>query len=291
MNVLPILWPTLLILAPIGVPLSLWSIWIRPYLVRSGKTPITGANHLWSAWADWTQACEAATARGKRRWFLRAFPASLLLWVICPVLLLWPPAEIFRNASSDRHIYEPWSPQKPMTSITNGYRADMNEAVSYYNQTGNLAALRYIFERSGENLWYWVRGLKLRATQGELAIIREALRTHPDSRAKFQIVFSLRRVKDKDRQLAILCLLSPWTNLPPRMDHSAPQSREEDAADEDNRAAHRQILRSISEMRTPASRAYIRTRFLSESSEKARDEWLSALGNSNPSLCRELRLW
>lgn len=288
MNALTVLWPTLLVIAPIGVPLSLWSIWIRPYLVRSGKTPITGANYFWSACADWTQAREVARDRGEGHWFLRAFPASLLLWIICPALLLWPPGEIFRNASSDRHIYEPWSPHEPMTSITFGYRADMNEARSTYNQTGNLAALRYIFERSGGNLWYWLRGLKLRATQGELAIIREALGTHPDSQAKFHIVFGLRRVKDKDRQLAILCLLSPWTNLPPRIDYSAPRSREEDAEDEDNRAVQRQTLHSLAEMRTPASRAYIRTRFLSESSEKAREEWLSVLGNSDPSLCREL---
>ena len=53
-----------------------WILGIRPYVVRSGGTPVTGANWGVSAWADWQTCREVAKAHrdpgglGVARWFI-----------------------------------------------------------------------------------------------------------------------------------------------------------------------------------------------------------------------------
>ena len=56
--------------ASVIVGLWTWLVRIRPYVMRSGATPITGASWGVSAWADWQQCSEFAKThddpRGRR---------------------------------------------------------------------------------------------------------------------------------------------------------------------------------------------------------------------------------
>ncbi len=79
---------SILIVAPAAVPLLLWILCIRPYLRHLGRTTITGANWGMSAWGDWTLARDAARERQESPWFLSAFPVSLLLWILCPLIAI-----------------------------------------------------------------------------------------------------------------------------------------------------------------------------------------------------------
>ena len=73
----------LMIVGAIGAMFT-WILAIRPYVARSGETPITGASWGISAWADWHQCREFARAHGDDRGLRLA--RSFVIWqVLCGV--------------------------------------------------------------------------------------------------------------------------------------------------------------------------------------------------------------
>jgi hypothetical protein len=71
--------------ASVIVGLWTWLVRIRPYVMRSGETPITGASWGVSAWADWQQCSEFAKAhddppRSPLGAHLSLDPAWVRLW-------------------------------------------------------------------------------------------------------------------------------------------------------------------------------------------------------------------
>ena len=79
-----------LMLASFMISLWTWLAGIRPYVMRSGETPITGANWFVSAWADWQQCRDHARKQSdpKGLQLSRSFLLGQLGFVTGFVLLL-----------------------------------------------------------------------------------------------------------------------------------------------------------------------------------------------------------
>jgi len=79
----------LMILGTVGAMFT-WIIAIRPYVTRSGETPVTGVGWGVSAWADWQTCREFAKAHRDKRGLglARSFVGWHVLSLIGLLLLL-----------------------------------------------------------------------------------------------------------------------------------------------------------------------------------------------------------